>query len=159
MIRADNKTLKEMKKLYIKGYGTGKIATKFSLAKTTTRKYLLKSGIKFRKAPKDKVSIPQHNRFVNLYRKDKSINKIAQIYNTSFSTVRRHLIKANLDLKKRGNPTLIKNPNYKKLTLEKAYVLGVIGPGDGFIEYREGKAGLYRLALEATDLDFIKYFS
>ncbi|MBI3026801.1 hypothetical protein HYY70_01700 [Candidatus Woesearchaeota archaeon] len=157
MIQINNKMLREMKQFYIEGYGTKKIAKKFNLAVTTTRDYLLKAGVKFRKASKDKFSISQHNRFINLYHKDKSIKQIAQICNISFSTVQRHLIKSNTNLKKRGNPALIKNQNYKELTLEKSYILGVVGPGDGFIEYRKNN-GVYRIVLEAVDLNFIKYF-
>ena len=158
MIQINNNMLEEMKKLYLEGHGTEKIARKFNLSITTTRNYLLKSGVIFRKASKDKVSISQHNEFINLYQQGKSIKQIAQICNSSFRTVQRHLHKANVSLKKRGNPTLIKNQDYKKLTLEKAYVLGVVGPGDGFIEYRK-KEGIYRVALEAADLDFVEYFS
>ena len=158
MIQINNKMLREMKRLYTDGYGTKRIAKKFNLPITTTRNYLLKSGIKFRKASKDKVLISQHNEFINLYHKSKSMKQIAQICNVSFSAVQRHLNKSKIDLKKRGNPTLIKNQNYKKLSLEKAYILGVVGPGDGFIEYRNDN-GVYRVALEATDLDFVQYFS
>ena len=157
MIQINNKMLREMKQLYIEGYGTKKIAKKFNLAVTTTREYLLKAGVKFRKASKDKVAISQHNRFINLYHKGKSIKQIAQICNVSFSIVQRHLNKSNIKLKKRGNPSLIKNQNYKKLTLEKAYILGVVGPGDGFIEYRNDN-GVYRIVLEAVDLNFVNYF-
>ena len=158
MIQINNKILAEMRKLYIEGYSIEKIAKKFNLAYSSTMDYLLKADVKFGTASKDKVSISQHNKFINLYHKGKSIKQIAQICNVSFSTVRRHLIKSNLNLKKRGNPTLIKNQDYKKLTLEKAYVLGVVGPGDGFLEYRK-KEGIYRVALEAVDFDFVKYFS
>lgn len=45
MIQINNKMLRETKKLYIKGYGTKKIAKKFNLAITTARNYLLKAGI------------------------------------------------------------------------------------------------------------------
>lgn len=158
MIQINNKMLREMKELYTEGYGTKKIAKKFNLPITTARDYLLKAGVKFRKASKDIVSISQHNEFINLYHEGKSIKQIAQICNVSFSTVQRHLIKSNMKLKKRGNPVLIQNQNYKELTLEKSYILGVVGPGDGFIEYRI-KEGIYRVALEATDLDFVEYFS
>jgi len=158
MIQINNKMLREMKKLYIEGYSIEKIAKKLDLAYSSTRDYLLKAGVKFRTSSKDKISISQHNKFINLYHEGKSIKQIAQICNVSFSTVRRHLIKANSNLKKRGNPTLIKNQDYKKLTLEKSYVLGVVGPGDGFIEYRK-KEGIYRIALEVVDLDFVNYFS
>ena len=157
MIQINNEMLREMKKLYLEGYGTKKIAKKFNLPITTTRDYLIKAGTKFRKGSKDKVSISQHNKFINLYQKDKSIKQIAQICNVSFSTVQRHLTKSNINVKKRGNPTLIKNSNYKKLTLEKAYILGVVGPGDGFIEYRKDN-GQHRVVLEAVDLNFVQYF-
>jgi len=157
MIQINDKMLREMKKLYIEGYGTKKISKKFNLAITTARNYLLKAGIKFRNASKDIISISQHNRFINLYLKGKSMKKIAQICNVSFSTVRRHLIKSNLDLKKRGNPSLITNRGYGKLSLEKAYILGVIGPGDGFIEYNSSNSQ-YKVALEAIDLEFVEYF-
>lgn len=156
MIQINNKMLREMEKLYIDGYGTKKIAKKFNLPVTTTRNYLVKAGIKFRKASKDKVPISEHNKFINLYHKGKSIKQIAQICNVSFSTVQRHLIKSDVKLKKRGNPVLIKNRNYKELTLEKAYILGVVGPGDGFIEYKKNN-GIYRVVLEAVDLNFVKY--
>src|SRR3989344_9418771 len=112
MIQINNDMLEEMRKLYLEGNGTKIIAKKFNLSITTTRYYLLKAGIKFRKASKDTVSISQHNEFINLYHEGKSIKQIAQICNISFSTVRRHLIKSNLNLKKRGNPTLIKNQDY-----------------------------------------------
>lgn len=157
MIQINNTMLEEMRKLYLEGYGTKKIARKFNLPITTTRDYLLKSGITFRKASKDKVSISQHNQFINLYQQGKSIKQIAQICNISFSSVQRHLHKTNINLKKRGSPILIKNQNYKELTLEKAYILGVVGPGDGFIEYRKND-GQHRIVLEAVDLNFIKYF-
>src|SRR3989344_6634289 len=101
MIQINNKMLREMKKFYLEGYGTKKIAKKFNLPITTTRNYLIKAGIKFRKASKDKVPISQHNKFINLYQQGKSMKQIAQICNFSFCTVQRHLIKSNIKLKKR----------------------------------------------------------
>ena len=150
--------LEEMKKLYLEGNGTKKIAKKFNLPITTTRDYLLKAGVNFRKASKNVVSISQHNEFINLYQKGKSMKQIAQICNSSFRTVQRHLYKTNIELKKRGNPTLIRNRNYKELSPEKAYILGVVGPGDGFIEYNIIK-GQHRIVLEAVDLNFVNYFA
>ena len=87
MIQINNKMLREMKQLYIEGYGTKKIAKKFNLAVTTTRDYLLKAGVKFRKASKDKVPISQHNKFINLYQEGNSIKQIAKICNISFRQV------------------------------------------------------------------------
>jgi len=86
-----------------------------------------------------------------------SMREISEKLNVSFATVQRHLHKEKIDIKKRGNPILIKNKHYKELTLEKSYIMGVIGPGDGFIEYNQNN-GQYRVALEAVDLDFIDYF-
>ena len=157
MIQINNKTLEEMRNLYLEGYGTKKIAKKLNLPITTTRNYLLKTGIKFRNSSKDKVPISQHDKFINLYHEGKSIKQIAQICNTSFSTVQRHLYKSKITLKKRGNPTFIKNQNFNDLNLEKAYILGVVGPGDGFIEYHKIN-GQHRVVLEAVDSNFVNYF-
>lgn len=152
------KNLEEkMNSLYKKGSGTTKISKKLKIGKTTVRSHLLKMNTKFRKAPKDKISTSLHERFVNLYKKELSVKQIAQKCNVSFSTVLRHLKKEGINLKERGNPKKIRNPQYYKLTPEKAYILGVIGPGDGFIEYRD-KWGIYRIVLEAADKDFIDYF-
>ena len=46
----------------------------------------------------------------------------------------------------------IKKIKSNKLSLEKAYVLGVIGPGDGYI------GGNYLIGLNAIDKDFVDYF-
>ncbi len=146
-----------MIRLYKQGLGTNKIAKKLNLGKTTIRKYLLKNKIKFRKASKEKINIDLHKKFIKLYGRDLSIKQIAQMCGVSFSAVRRHLHKEHIDLKKRGNPKKIINSNYHKLIPEKAYILGVVGPGDGFIEYRISN-GQYRVVLEAVNKDFVDYF-
>lgn len=149
---------KSMVLLYKKGLGTDKISKKIGMSKTSVRNNLLKKNVRFRISPKDAVNIYLHRRFVELYKKGWSINQIAQNCDFSFSTVQRHLHKEDINLKKRGDPKKILNYKHHQLTSEKAYVLGVVGPGDGFIEYRKDN-GVHRVALEATDLDFIKYFS
>jgi len=153
-----SKKIKElMLNLYKKGLGTVRISKKLGISKTAIRNNLLKMYVKFRKAPKDKIGTNLHKKFVELYKKELSMKKIAQRHSVSFSTVRRHLHRERIELKKRGDPKIILNQNYHKLTQEKAYILGVIGPGDGFIEYRNDN-GVYRIVLEATNLDFVKYF-
>lgn len=148
---------KQIIRLYKQGFGTDSIAKKLNLGKTTIRKYLLKNEIKFRKASKEKINIGLHKKFIKLYGGGLSIKQIAQRCGVSFSAVRRHLHKEHIDLKKQGNPKKILNPNYHKLIPEKAYILGVVGPGDGFIEYRRSN-GQYRIVLEAVDKDFVDHF-
>lgn len=52
--------LEEMRVLYLERHGTKQIAKKFNLPVTTTRNYLLKAGVEFKKSFKDKVPISQH---------------------------------------------------------------------------------------------------
>lgn len=152
------KNLREsMLDLYRQGHGTVRIAKKLGLSKTAVRNNLLKKNVKFRKAPKDQINTNLHKKFIELYKRELSMKQIAQKTNSSFSTVRRHLKKEYINLKKRGNPKKITNPNYHKLIPEKAYILGVIGSGDGFIEHRRDN-GQYRIVLEATNEEFIRYF-
>ncbi len=158
MKKVTEKMKKDMANLYKQGFGTDIIAKKLLIARTTVRYSLSGMGVKFRKAPNEVVSPSLHDKIVDLYKKDLPIKNIANKCNISFATVQRHLNKEDIKLKLRGNPIEIKNADYYKLTPEKAYILGVIGPGDGFIEYRKGRAGIYRIALEAIDLDFVKYF-
>jgi len=142
--------------LYRQGLGTDTIARRLDLGKTTIRKYLLRSNARFRPAPKDVISSKLHKKFIKLYKKGLSIKKIAELCNSTFATVNRHLHKEGITLKKRGDPIFIQNSDYRKLSLEKAYILGVIGPGDGFIEKRK-KEGIYRLVLDVADKDFLEY--
>lgn len=150
--------IKEIANLYKEGFGTDRIARKLNLGKTTIRKYLLKENIEFRPAPKDIISKFIHEKIIRLYKKGLSMKQIAIRYNTNFATINRHIHKEGINVRMRGNPNLIKNPLYKKLIPEKAYILGVIGPGDGFIEYKE-KEGIYRIVLDVVDKDFLYYFA
>jgi len=160
MKKVTNKIIQQLVKNYSKGLGTDIIARKFSLGKTTVRKYLLCTGVKFRPAPKDIISTSLHTEFIKLYKQGLSIRQIAIKYNSTYATVQRHLHKASIKLKLRGNPKKI-SKLASKLTLEKAYILGVIGPGDGFIEIPKNypKKGTMRICLESVDKDFINYFA
>ncbi len=155
MKKVNLETERKMIDLYNQGDGTSKIAKKLNLGNTCVRKYLIKNNVVFRRAPKDVVSQDMHDQIVKLYNAGNPMKKISKMLGINLTSINRHLHKeGNVELKKRGNPNKI-NPNAKELTLEKSYVLGVIGPGDGFIENYNG----CRIALEATDLDFINYFA
>lgn len=104
---------------------------------------------------KNNVDMNWKKEIISLYNKGLSVSQIAEKLNSSYSTVLRYLYKNKVAV--RGNRTRISNKNYHRLTPEKAYILGVIGPGDGFIEYRK-KGGIYRIVLEAVNRDFINYF-
>jgi orotate phosphoribosyltransferase-like protein len=145
---------KRIVNLYKRGYGTDRISNKLNIGKTSVRKYLIKNKIKFRTPPKEVVSESLHHKIISLYDKELSMKEIAKKCHLSYASVNRHMHKENVELKKRGCPHQINKDAYK-LTLEKAYILGVIGPGDGFIEDYNG----CRIALESVDLDFINYFT
>ncbi|MBI2107364.1 hypothetical protein HYT57_05260 [Candidatus Woesearchaeota archaeon] len=79
-----------------------------------------------------------------------------------FFTLRSYLGKLGIRKGFLGNKEYIIGSKYKGfrikrikstiLTPEKAYVLGVTGPGDGFI------SGEYQIGLDATDKEFVDYF-
>ena len=145
---------KRIVNLYKKGYGTDRISNKLNIGRTSVRKYLIRNKIRFRTPPKEIVSEFLHNKIISFYNKKLSMKEIAKKCHLSYASVNRHMHKENVELKKRGCPHQI-SKNANKLTLEKAYVLGVIGPGDGFIENYNG----CKISLESVDLDFINYFA
>ena len=150
--KVTNETEKDICELYIQGFGTVRIANKLNLGKTTVRKYLIKNNIKFRTVPRIPKEIEQN--IIELYQKGLSIKQLAGKFNFSFSRVQRHL-KKRLELRERGSKKAILK-TAKELTQEKAYVMGVVGPGDGFIELTKQAK---RICLEAVDKDFIDYFA
>ncbi len=142
-------TTKEFVKLYERGLGTWKIAKIFNVGLNTVRYHLLKN-LKLR--PKTHISEELEDKFVEDFKKGLYVMQIGRKFNVPETTVRKHLISKNLRMRERGKKKEI-SPNAQILTLEKAYVLGVIGPGDGFLE-RD-----FRICLEAIDKDFIDYFA
>jgi orotate phosphoribosyltransferase-like protein len=153
MIKVSEDLKREFVNLYKKGLGTWKIAKKFNLGLTTVRNHLLKAGVRFRQ--KKKITGKLVEEFVSLYNKGLSIKQIAKKFNVAFSTVRNHLRSTNVKLRPRGKKKEIL-PSAHQLTSEKAYVLGVVGPGDGFIEFNKNSK---QICLEAIDKDFIDYFA
>jgi len=143
----------EFVKLYNKGFGTWRIAKQFHLGVTTVRNHLLKSGVKFRL--KKKITKEMIEEFVLLYTKGLSIKQIAKKFDVAFSTVQNHLRQNGIKLRPRGKKKDILKTS-RELTLEKAYILGVVGPGDGFIEFNKNSQ---QICLEAVDKDFIDYFA
>jgi hypothetical protein len=160
MKKVTEKMKEDFVNYYNKGCGTDIIARKFNVGKTTVRKYLLKSGIKFRLAPKNIISSEMHKKFIEMYKQGLSIKQIANNCNSAFFTVQRHLYKSEIKLRLRGKRKEIPQSS-RELTLEKAFVLGVVGPGDGFIEIpkKYPKEGAFRICLESVDKDFIDYFA
>ncbi len=146
---------KEFPKLYESGLGTWKIAKSFGLGTTTVRNYLVRNCVKFRPDSKSKISKKLEEQFVKLYKDGQSIKQIAEICNSSFFAVRNHLYRHGIKLRPRGKKKNIPE-NADTLTPEKAYILGVVGPGDGFIEFNSNSQ---QICLEAVDRDFIEHFA
>jgi intein-encoded DNA endonuclease-like protein len=93
--------------------------------------------------------------FIKDYRKGLYAAQITKKFNLSDSTVRRHLKKRNIKMKPRGKRQEIL-PTVQIITPEKAYIMGVVGPGDGFIEYNKNSK---RICLETIDKDFANFFA
>ena len=144
--------------LYNNGLGTWRIAKKYNLGATTVRYYLLKQGVKFR--PLKRIDKRLAKEFLFIYNQGFSIKQISERFNVAFSTVQNNLRKLNIKLRPRGNEKEILATAYV-LTREKSYILGVVGPGDGFIEIPKNypKKGTMRICLEVIDKDFTDYFA
>lgn len=93
--------------------------------------------------------IPVDN-LARVYGEGKSINQIADMFGFSYWMVRDRLLHYGVRIRNRNEPRLIPLESVK-LTPEKAYVLGVVGLGDGYVSNK-------RIVLRATDLDFVLYF-
>jgi hypothetical protein len=90
------------------------------------------------------------NKLTRIYEEGKSITQIAGMFGFSYWMVRDRLLHCRVKIRDRNEPRLIP-PGSAKLTPEKAYVLGVVGPGDGWI-------GKDRIGLNVADLDFADEF-
>lgn len=90
------------------------------------------------------------DKFARIYEEGKSINQIADMFGFSYWMVRNRLLRCGIRIRSRNEPRLIP-PESEKLTPEKAYILSVVGPGDGCVNDK-------RIVLRATDLDFVLYF-
>lgn len=107
--------------------------------------------------------------FEKLYKEGKSTHLIAKRFGISHSTVIYHLHKKDVKLRtkkeavklalKTGRLKVRKHNiprSSKKLTPEKAYIIGVLC-GDGWIWYSK-KHKSYQIGLEATDEEFVEEF-
>ncbi|MBI2667740.1 hypothetical protein HYX17_03125 [Candidatus Woesearchaeota archaeon] len=107
--------------------------------------------------------------FKQLYQKGESTRSIASKLNKSHSIIIYHLNKLNIKRRSRkeaaklgvqsGRIRIFENqiPNSsKKLSLEKAYILGVLC-GDGFLIYNSNKS-VYQIGLSAVDKEFVNEF-
>jgi len=107
--------------------------------------------------------------FIQFYKRGESVHYIAKKLNRYHSTVLYYLNKLNIKRRSRkeavklgirnGRIRIFKNqiPNSsKKLSLEKAYILGVLC-GDGFLTYNSSKS-MYQIGLSAVDKEFVNEF-
>lgn len=109
------------------------------------------------------------NNFEEMYREGESTHSIATNFGISHTTVLCHLHNKGVKLRtkkealklalKTGRLKVRKHSipkSSKKLTPEKAYILGVLC-GDGWIYYSK-KYQSYQIGLEATDIEFVDEF-
>jgi len=88
--------------------------------------------------------------FARIYEEGKSILQIAGMFGLSYWIVRDRLLRYGMKIRDRNTPRLIP-PSSAELTPNKAYILGVVGPGDGWIDKD-------RVGLNVVDLDFANEF-
>lgn len=143
--------------LYKEGYGIKRIARKTGFSYSGIRKHLLKAGTKLRVPTQPKVTLALIEKFRKLYESGWIMREIAAKHAVSRSTVQRHLHKCGVQTYGPGRPKQI-SALARELTEEKAYVLGVVGPGDGFLEFRKNMKA-YRIKLDVTDREFAEHFS
>lgn len=150
------KISKDMKqefiRLYRKGLSTVKIAKKFNCSSSAVWENLKRGGCKIR--PKLKVDKRLAKKIVQLYKKGLSTVKIERKLKIGDNTALRHLKKFKVKIRKGPKPIKKSSAN---LTIEKAYVLGVLGPGDGYVY--NIKKNDYVIGLQATNKKFVDFFA
>jgi len=106
-----------------------------------------------KKQMRRKVTDSQIQEFTLLYKKGVSTCKIGIKFGIDATTVQYWLHKTGVKTKSGGRySNEIKRTG---LTLEKAYILGVVGPGDGFMMYAPNN---HCIGLRVVDQDFADYF-
>lgn len=119
-----------------------------------------------------KITKEQQQKFRELYKNGESTVTIGKMFNITDVTVRRHLIFLDVKIRNKTEaskiaiingrakfpiPKQYKIPqSSKKLTKEKAYILGVLC-GDGYISNYKGIG--YQITLQSIDKEFINQFS
>lgn len=150
------KAQREFVQLYTRGWGIKRIARKTGYSFSGIRKRLLKAGIKLRKPIQLKVTPRFADEFRRLYKDGRTMREIGTKFDISWRTVQRWLHRYRVHTYGPGRPKQIPD-SARKLTKEKSYVLGVVGPGDGFLEYKR-RQGVYRIKLDVTEREFATYF-
>ena len=143
--------------LYKCKYGIKRIAHETGFCYSCVRKHLLQARVELRKPTQRKVTFEMVKKFQKLYKAGSTVREIGVKFGVSRSTVQRWLHKSGVKTRGRGKPKQIAI-SANQLTEDKAYILGVVGPGDGFLEYRND-VGLYRIKLDVTDKEFAEHFA
>lgn len=91
----------EIRTLYLSGYTSYKIGQLFNVSSTTILDILHSLGVKTSKNPLD-MNAQERESFIQDYKTGVSIKELASRYNTDKETVKRFLVKHNVDLKIRS---------------------------------------------------------
>jgi replicative DNA helicase Mcm len=97
-----------------------------------------------------KVTSHAAQEFTRLYNQGLTTHAIAQMFNITHRTVCGYLKKLGVELRRSGTRARA-IPENIQLDENLAYILGVLGPGDGFIHKRS-------VALEVADKEFVEEF-
>ncbi len=103
-----------------------------------------------------KVTKNMAKQFKTMYQsKNLSFRQIGKEFNLDHSTVKYHLEKQKINFRPEGRHSK-KIIIPKRISNKKAYILGVVGPGDGYLMYQKSKA--YRIGLRTVDIEFAEKF-
>lgn len=150
-------TQRKFVQLYEEGLGLKRIARKTRYSYSGIRKCLLKSGVALREPTQLKVTPKLAEEFQKLYEAGWTMREISAKFDVSWRTVQRWLHRYGVRTYGPGRPKRIPD-SASKLTEEKAYILGVMGPGDGCFVY-DKKRGMYLVKLDVIDKEFAAYFA
>ena len=147
-----------------KGLSNEEIAKRLNRTKNSIEWKLYKN-LKIRKNDLRLPKLKRNQLYTLYYKKRFTLKNIAKLFDCSTTYVFNQMkkLKINRDRNRcRRKPLEIPNKNYKKLTPDKAYILGVLC-GDGMlyknlVRYRRYKYFKYYLGLRVTDRDFAEEF-
>ncbi len=106
-------------------------------------------------ATPNKISSKIKKKIISYYKCGSSSREIAKKFNINHNTVLYHLNKLHIETRNGTLKEISKDSN--NLTLEKAYVLGVVGPGDGYVVFNS-KHKTYKVGLKVISRKFANYF-
>lgn len=101
----------EIRSMYLSGFTSKKIADQFGVSSYTIISILKSMGVKIKGNPLD-MNKMEREEFINWYKNGASLKYLAAQYNTDKETVRRFLIKNNVDL--RNHSELLHNEDLQK---------------------------------------------